>query len=294
MRAYRGVPLVLVGAACIGCATISSALNPPPAPTGWQRLEFDVSTSVCTNYRCRLTLDGGLVPLRVAARSADYDRHEVPGWPEISKANRAGSAITGAIARKSLGVTTMATKYYIGAVSVTEAGDGAFQMRCSTFWVADEETAHTRAEGDHVARATRKVQGLNCRSTTLADTTAVRWRISAGITPTIDSLAATYDTAAAHGGVLISASPVVSFERTSAAQAPATGPADTTQYRLERQSTAPGIFGEVSRLIRGQTPIAVIRKWHGKLLMDIAPEADSEELRMTQLLAGLIVSGHID
>lgn len=274
--------MALGATACAGLP----GFGPPPLQAGWARDIYDASKSRCASGRCRTTLSSAHGPLEVETRAHEYERHEIPGWDDQGKGERAASSVLQWALRRN-GATTEWTTIGLGERVVREPGDDGWRLACSVFWIDVEDVEYDKDRGDHVSRDRRATEGLDCRASALADTGAVLWRFRRGIAPSREALAAQFDRLAAEGSADVTASPTSSLERV---ERDATG---GVRYVVEDE--LPGEGGETGwaahvgvgtalRVTRENGErVATLR--HGmRLAIDVAPGGTADEARVLRLV----------
>jgi hypothetical protein len=270
--------------ALAGC--LSATANLSPAPSGWAREELRSRIwSGCGSRECRNTLRAPSGPLRVTTRLHSYGRQDIKGWGSASTSGKIVSGIVQGLLRRQ-GLTTERQKIGLGTHIISDSGATVLQLRCSVYWIDDEDVEYNRKDSDHVTQSVRRSEGADCRLVDAADTGVVRWRLSAGIAPPRDSLAAIYDSIAAVNPSLVSANPPLSLVRLAP-----DGTVDT-RYTVTRDSllSLSEALTFVSRLIverENGAPLAVIHTGLGTVI-DLAPDATAEESRVLRLVAALM------
>ena len=269
------------------CATYGRPVLPSLEP-GWTREELRTRAFVwsCEPTSCNRTWRTPRGPLVARARGKTYDLHEIPGWNTESTAARVATGILGFVLRRN-GWTTESVQIGIGTRTVTDSGPTSWELRCSAYWIDDQEEEYNKADEDHVARAIRRSEGAVCHAVDLADTSIVLWRFRAGIAPSRDSLAAVYDSVRATNSALVSASPPMSLERVApdgdvAASYPVTMDLVQAETSIHLRIGTVRVSRE-----RDSPPIGMIHR-ATDVSLDLAPNVTGEEMRILRLLSGLI------
>lgn len=285
MRSRSFLPVlasILVAAAA--CATLSASGAAPLAP-GWARESFHVSTERCGSGECRTRLVSAAGHLDVTSRARTYARHEIPGWDSGSSAARVLSSVAQGIIRRS-GALSDETVIGLGTRVTTGGTGGEWQLRCSIFWIDDQEVAYSRSDGDHVTQATRRTEGTRCDAVASPDTGIAQWRFHTGITPPRDSLAIVYDSLASGESPAVSARPPMALERLTA------GGRIDARYVVSRD-TAALTFADRLRArklsVTGASgaPLAVIH-FGIQLTLDMASGATEEETQIVRLVGATL------
>ena len=259
--------------------TGSTALAPE-----WTRVEMYPSATRCRPGTCRVTLKATGGPLDVVTEARDYAPHEIPGWDSGSTAGRVASAIGQSVARHA-GLTSDRARIGLGTRVVSESG--GWQLRCSLFWIDDEEIQYNRTDADHVSRSMRRTEGESCRVVASVDTGVVLWRFHAGIALSRDSLALLYDSLSAQKSAAVGASPPMSLERLTADDSVA------ARYDLARDLGAKTLAERVGGVRRiqvsreGGATVAVMSVTV-RTTLDLAPGTSDDEARVLRLVAAAL------
>ena len=283
-RTIVSLVLALVPSAAMGCVSIGRA-NLPLLEPQWTREELRASGSACGSKDCRVTLKTPRGPVVVTVRTRTYGLHEIPGWNSGSTTGRVVSGILGGLLRRQ-GLTTDRVEIGLGTRTVADSGDSPWQLRCSVFWIDDQEEEYNKDDMDHITRSVRRAEGADCRVVEVADTAVVRWRFRAGIAPGRDSLAAIYDSLAFANPRMVSATPPLSLERVTP-----DGVVEA-RYGVSRDSllTFPQRISGAGRVtIRRESGDAVAVIHTGFTAgLDLAPGATPGETRVVRLVAALL------
>jgi hypothetical protein len=268
------------------CATLARQ-SVPALAGGWTREELRTRafSSACEPDACNRTWRTQRGPLRLRTNARSYGLHEIPGWNTQSTAGRVAGGVFGAVLRRQ-GMATEYVEVGLGTRTVSDSGPTSWELRCSVYWIDDQEEEYNRRETDHVATSARRSEGAVCRAVDLADTSVVRWRFRAGIAPPRDSLATIYDSIRTRQPELVGPHPPMTLERIAPDGSVDAAYSVTTEL-------VPLPFGV--RLVAGRLsvsrepgapPIAVIHVVPEPAL-DLAPDASPEEARMLRLLTAL-------
>jgi hypothetical protein len=207
----------------------------------------------------------------------------IPGW-DRPRSDRVAESVGFWFVRQ-LGGTTERTMVGLGSRVVSGPAAAELELHCDVFWMDDEERAFDRAEAMDVTWSGERVaQGMRCLGRAAGDTVAAVWRFEAGIAPPRDSLAAVFDSLVAAMSPLIAPVPPMALERR--------GPDDQVEARYTVTPRGPGArqFSARVRLQVGRedgSPVAIIHAGPESVL-DMAPDASSEEKRVLRLVAALL------
>jgi hypothetical protein len=269
-----------------GCASIASQ-GIPVLAGGWTResLRTGMFTSSCEPDDCNRTWRTSRGPLKLRTHAKTYGLHEIPGWNTQSTAGRVAGGVFGAVLRRQ-GMTTDYVEVGHGTRTVSDSGPTSWELRCSVYWIDDQEEEYNKSENDHVTTSARRSEGAVCRAVDLADTSVVRWRFRAGIAPPRDSLATIYDSIRIVQPELVGPHPPMTLERI----APDGTVAASYAVVTELVSLPLGMGRVAGRLnvsrAQGAPPIAVIHAIPEPAL-DLAADTTMEELRILRLLTAL-------
>jgi len=198
------VVLFLSGAGA--CATFGV----PPLPEGWTREDLILSAETVSrsSQRRRFATEEGSLELRGTVRR--YSPQDVPGW-DRPLVERAGSAAGGFLARQ-LGAETSDVVVGHGTLLVSGEGADDWQLRCAVFWLIHEYVEYDFDSGeDQVSGTSLRSRGMDCHGVRAAQPESTVWRVSYGIAPPLDSLAAVYDSLAAEASPAVAADPPVTL-----------------------------------------------------------------------------------
>ena len=282
----RTLTAILLVPALTGCASLASQSIPVLAG-GWTResLRAGMFTSSCEPDDCNRTWRTSRGPLRLRTHAKTYGLHEIPGWNTQSTAGRVAGGVLGAVLRRQ-GMATEYVEVGLGTRTVSDSGPTPWELRCSVYWIDDQEEEYNKSETDHVATSVRRSEGAVCRAVDLADTSVVRWRFRAGIAPPRDSLATIYDSIRVTQPELVGPHPPMTLERIAS-----DGSVDATYAVATELVPLPFGMGRVAGRLsvsrqQGAPPIAVIHAVPEPAL-DLAADATVEELRILRLLTAL-------
>ena len=270
-----------------GCASFGTP-RIPVIESGWTREELRTKWLQwdCQPTRCNRTWRTASGPIVLETRVKAHGLHEIPGWGIRSTAGRVVEGIFFGLLRRQ-GLTTERVVVGHGTRTITDSGATRWQLRCSVYWIDDEEQEYDKDESDHVVAIVRRSEGAVCRAVDLADTSVIRWRFSAGIAPPRDSLAVRYDSVRTVNPDLVSAVPPMRLERLDAAGAVEQGYAlapDIVHSPTEGETIAASV--RISRE-PGAPPIAVVHSAVEKSVL-VSSTATAEEIRIFRLLAALM------
>lgn len=286
-RMRRPFVTTLVVVAAQGCASF----GPPGIPvvtSGWTREELRSPpfSWACQPADCNRKWRTSRGPIVLRTRAKNHGLHEIPGWNTQSTTGRVmGGLLMGVLRRQ--GLTTDRVQVGVGTRTISDSGDTAWELRCSVYWIDDQEEEYDKDKDDHVVSSVRRSEGAACRVVDLADTAQVRWRFTAGIAPPRDSLAARYDSIRAVNAVLVGAVPPMSLERV--------GPEGAIEQRYDvvpdtvRSYTTGSLVAHHFTVSRDSAtpPIAGIHT-EPTVGLDYASEATPEEVRALRLLTALL------
>ncbi len=269
-----------------GCATLASP-GIPVLAEGWTResLRTGMFTSSCEPDDCNRTWRASRGPLRLRTQAETYGLHEIPGWNTQSTAGRVAGGVLGSVLRRQ-GMTTEYVEVGLGTRTVSDSGPTSWELRCSVYWIDDQEEEYNKSENDHVATSARRSEGAVCRAVDLADPAVVRWRFRAGIAPPRDSLATIYDSIRAVQPELVGPHPPMTLERVAR-----DGTVDATYAVTTELVALPLGMGRVAGRLnvsraQGAPSIAVIHAVPEPAL-DVSADATAEEVRILRLLTAL-------
>jgi hypothetical protein len=254
-----------------------------PLTEGWARETLQRSTTTCSGRSCRwsVSLPGGGLQVRTEVRG--YPSGKVPGWEE-SFGQRAAVSIASWLLRQK-GWTTGETVVVLGTREVSGASAGDLVLRCSVFWLDDEESVYDANLDQSVTYvAERKAHGVRCGAFAAEDTATARWRVWSGVVPPLDSVAGVYDALVAADSPELGPFPPLTLECLTEEGDPA------VRYQLDQEAWGHPWFPLRVRVAREDgTAIAMVHAG-SDTAVDTAPEATPEERQVLLLIAGLLMA----